>query len=107
MTKKKAQVKRLLDLLNRAKGRRPETDQELDDWLATPEGKAATAFELTSLSRWEEDRPFATVTLSNRVLHKTNQTTFMPPRVSSHSSVALSTRKNFAKLRPHFRSLEG
>ena len=47
---RKAQVKRLLDLFEGAKGRRPETDQELDDWLATPEGKAATAFELTSLA---------------------------------------------------------
>jgi hypothetical protein len=26
----------------------------LKDWLATPEGKAATAFELTSVSRWGE-----------------------------------------------------
>ena len=51
---KKAQVKRLLDLFEGAKDRRLETDQELDDWLATPEGKAATAFELTSLSRWGE-----------------------------------------------------
>ena len=50
----KAQVQRLLDLFERAKGRRPETDQELKDWLASPEGKAATAFEITSLSRWGE-----------------------------------------------------
>ena len=68
--RKKAQVERLLDLFEGARDRRPETNQELVDWLATPESKAATAFELTSLSRWEEDRPFATVTLSNRVLHK-------------------------------------
>ena len=50
----KAQVQRLLDLFEGAKGRRPETDQELKDWLASPEGKAATAFEITSLSRWGE-----------------------------------------------------
>ena len=25
-----------------------------DEWLATPEGKAATAFDVTSLSRWGE-----------------------------------------------------
>jgi len=36
------------------KGRRPETDRELDEWLASPEGKAATAYELTSLSPWGE-----------------------------------------------------
>jgi hypothetical protein len=41
---------RLLDLFEGAKGRRPETDQELGHWLASPEGKAATAFELTSVS---------------------------------------------------------
>jgi hypothetical protein len=45
---------RLLDLFEGAKGRRPKTDQELDEWLASPEGKAATAFELTSGSRWGE-----------------------------------------------------
>jgi len=52
--RKKAQVERLLDLFEGARDRRPETNQELDDWLATPESKAATAFELTSLSRWGE-----------------------------------------------------
>jgi hypothetical protein len=51
---KKAQVQRLRDLFEGAKGRQPETDQELQDWLASPEGKAATAFEMTSLSRWGE-----------------------------------------------------
>jgi hypothetical protein len=50
--KKKDQ--RLLDLFEGAKGRQPETDQELDEWLASPEGKAATAFEVTSVSRWGE-----------------------------------------------------
>ena len=45
---------RLLDLFEGAKGRRPKTDQELDEWLASPEGKAATAFEPTSASRWGE-----------------------------------------------------
>jgi len=50
--KKKDQ--RLLDLFEGAKGRRPKTDQELDEWLTSPEGKAATAFELTSASPWGE-----------------------------------------------------
>ena len=51
---KRAQAQRLLDLFEGAKGRRPKTDQELNNWLASPEGKAATAFEPTSLSRWGE-----------------------------------------------------
>jgi hypothetical protein len=46
------QPQKLLDLFEGAKGRRPKTDQELDEWLASPEGKAAMAFELTSASRW-------------------------------------------------------
>ena len=50
----KAEAQRLCDLFEGAKGRRPETDQELNDWLASTEGKAATAFEPTSLSRWGE-----------------------------------------------------
>jgi hypothetical protein len=36
------------------KGRQPATDRELTEWLASPEGVAATAFEATSLSRWGE-----------------------------------------------------
>src|SRR5262245_408187 len=50
----KAQAKMLIDFFEGAKGRLPKTDQELHDWLASPEGKAATAFEPTSLSRWGE-----------------------------------------------------
>jgi len=45
---------RLLALFEGIKGRRPNTDRELDEWLASPEGKAATMFEPTSLSRWGE-----------------------------------------------------
>jgi hypothetical protein len=45
---------RLLDLFEGAKGRLPKTDQELDEWLASAEGKAATVFEVTSVSRWGE-----------------------------------------------------
>ena len=51
---KRAETQSLLELFEGTKGRRPETDQELNDWLAASEGKAATAFELTSLSRWGE-----------------------------------------------------
>jgi hypothetical protein len=36
------------------KGRRPTSDQELSEWLASPEGKAAMMYEPTSLSRWGE-----------------------------------------------------
>jgi hypothetical protein len=44
----------LLALFEGTKGRQPKTDQELDEWLASPEGKTATMFEPTSLSRWGE-----------------------------------------------------
>jgi hypothetical protein len=51
----KAQAKKvLLDIFEGVKGYRAKTDQELNEWLASPEGKAATAFETTSLSRWGE-----------------------------------------------------
>ena len=52
--REKMEAQRLLVLFEGAKGRQPETDEELEDWLASPEGKAATAFEPTSLSRWGE-----------------------------------------------------
>jgi hypothetical protein len=45
------------DLFEGIKGRLPANDQELQEWLASPEGKAAMAFEPTSLSPWgEKDR---------------------------------------------------
>jgi hypothetical protein len=52
--RERAESQMLLDLFQGAKGRMPDTDQELNEWLASPEGKAATAFELTSVSRWGE-----------------------------------------------------
>ena len=51
---KRAEAQRLLALFEGAKGRRPETDQELKDWLASPAGKVGTAFEITSLSWWAD-----------------------------------------------------
>jgi len=36
------------------KGRQPKSDQELNEWLATDEGKQATMFEPTLMSRWGE-----------------------------------------------------
>jgi hypothetical protein len=35
-------------------GRQPETDQELNKWLASPVGRAAVIYDITSLSRWGE-----------------------------------------------------
>jgi CRP/FNR family transcriptional regulator, nitrogen fixation regulation protein len=35
-------------------GRRPRTAEELQEWIVSPEGKTATLFNLTSLSRWGE-----------------------------------------------------
>jgi hypothetical protein len=42
------------DIFEGINGRRPKSDQELNEWLASPEGKAAMVFESTSLSRWGE-----------------------------------------------------
>lgn len=53
-SEEKTQAERLLNLFEGAKGRRPETDQELEEWLTSAEGKAATAFEPTEISRWGE-----------------------------------------------------
>ena len=36
------------------KGRQPKSEQELKDWLATDEGKAATMFEPTTFLRFGE-----------------------------------------------------
>ena len=38
------------------KGRPPETDRELEEWLASDEGKAAMMFEPASTTRWGEGR---------------------------------------------------
>ena len=45
-----AQIRR--DAFEGMKGRQPKSDQELNDWLATDEGKEATIFEATALSTW-------------------------------------------------------
>jgi DNA-binding transcriptional regulator YhcF (GntR family) len=42
----------LAELFEGVKGRRPKTEAEFQEWLASLEGKAATLFRLTSLSRW-------------------------------------------------------
>jgi CRP/FNR family transcriptional regulator, nitrogen fixation regulation protein len=45
---------RLAECFEGVKGRRPKTEVELREWLVSLEGKAATLFKLTSLSRWGE-----------------------------------------------------
>ena len=44
----------LRDFFQGMKGRQPASDQELNEWLASSEGKESTMFEPTSLSRWGE-----------------------------------------------------
>jgi hypothetical protein len=51
---KKAQAQMLRNAFEGMKGRQPRSDQELKEWLASPEGKQATMFEPTSLSVWGE-----------------------------------------------------
>jgi CRP/FNR family transcriptional regulator, nitrogen fixation regulation protein len=42
------------ELFEGVNGHRPKTEKELQEWLVSPEGKAAMLFNLTSLSRWGE-----------------------------------------------------
>ena len=48
----KTQAQILRDAFEGMKGRQPRSDRELNEWLATDEGKEATIFEATSLSTW-------------------------------------------------------
>ena len=50
----RTQVEILRDVFEGMKGRRPKSDQELNEWLATDEGKQAMMFEPTLISRWGE-----------------------------------------------------
>jgi hypothetical protein len=50
----KVQAPTLQDLFEGVKGRRPKSLDELNEWLATDEGKEATIFESASVSRWGE-----------------------------------------------------
>jgi CRP/FNR family transcriptional regulator, nitrogen fixation regulation protein len=43
---------KVVDLFMRITGHRPKSQQELSDWLISPEGTAATVFKITSFSRW-------------------------------------------------------
>ena len=40
----KTQAQMLLNAFEGMKGRQPRSDQELSEWLASPEGKQATMF---------------------------------------------------------------
>jgi hypothetical protein len=44
------------DIFEGVKGRPPKTDQELNEWLATDEGKAATIFDPTTALRYGDGR---------------------------------------------------
>jgi hypothetical protein len=50
----KTQLQILRDAFEGMKGRQPKSDGELNEWLATDEGKLATMFEPTLTSRWGE-----------------------------------------------------
>ena len=52
--KSKSEIQILRDAFEGMKGRQPRSDQELKEWLATDEGKEATMFEFTSVSRFGE-----------------------------------------------------
>ena len=45
----KTQAQILRDAFEGMKGRQPKSDQELNEWLATDEGKEATIFDATAL----------------------------------------------------------
>jgi hypothetical protein len=53
-TTAKTRAQFLRDAFEGVKGRQPMSDDELNQWLATDEGKAATMFDDTTLSPWGE-----------------------------------------------------
>ena len=50
----KTQAQILRNAFEGLKGRQPRSDQELNEWLASDEGKQATMFEPAAVSRWGE-----------------------------------------------------
>jgi hypothetical protein len=42
-----AQAQKLIDLFTEANGRPPRSAEELNKWVSSPEGKAATAYDRT------------------------------------------------------------
>jgi len=49
---KKTQAEVQRDVFQALNGRQPKSDQELNEWLATDEGKEATLFMVTEFSFW-------------------------------------------------------
>jgi hypothetical protein len=61
-TAPKTRAQFLRDAFEGIKGRQPTSDDELNQWLATDEGKAATMFDDTTLSPWgERGRSYAPI----------------------------------------------
>ena len=50
----KTQAQFLRDAFEGAKGHQPKSDNELNQWLNSDEGKMATLFDDTTLSPWGE-----------------------------------------------------
>ena len=42
----------VLDIFEGIRGRLPQTDRELEEWLASDAGKGATMFEFVPVVRW-------------------------------------------------------
>ena len=52
----KAKTPTLPDIFEGIRGRLPQTDRELEEWLASDAGKGATMFEFVPVVRWGEGR---------------------------------------------------
>jgi len=50
----KTQAQFIRDAFEGLKGRQPTSEDELNQWLSTEEGKMATLFDDTTLSSWGE-----------------------------------------------------
>jgi hypothetical protein len=50
----KTRAQFLRDAFEGMKGHQPASDDELEEWLATDEGKEATLFDDTTISSWGE-----------------------------------------------------
>jgi hypothetical protein len=62
----------LRDAFEGIKGRQPMSDDELNQWLATDEGKAATVFDDTTLSPWGERGAILTTPTTSRYRGRAN-----------------------------------
>jgi CRP-like cAMP-binding protein len=63
------------ELFEGVNGRQPKTEKELQEWLVSAEGKAATLFNLTSLSRWATERAPNNERMNVRYWHKADTPT--------------------------------